>query len=89
VSITIPKRGRQFARLCRSTTGANGSESLSTPASPASGDVSSVHSCNYDGSLSLLLANGLNFTVAGGHRDIDYLDPQGRTLALALVNATH
>ena len=61
-------------------TGANGTESLSTPASPAEGDVSANGSYNYDGSLSLLLNNGLNFTVAGGYRDVDYLDPQGRKL---------
>lgn len=61
-------------------TGANGTEGLATPASPGLGDVSANGSYQYDGSLSLLLANGINFTVAGGYRDVDYVDPQGRKL---------
>jgi predicted porin len=61
-------------------TGSNGTEGLSTPTTPALGDVSANGSYQYDASVSLLLTNGINFTFAGGYRDVNYLDPQGSKL---------
>ena len=66
-------------------TGANGTQVLGTAASPASGDVSANGSLQYDGSVSLLLTNGLNFTVAGGYRDPMYRDPQNRKLSPTML----
>jgi hypothetical protein len=66
-------------------TGSNGSGALGTPASPAAGDNSANGSLQYSGSISLLLANGINFMVAGGYRDVDYLGPQGRKLSPTFV----
>jgi hypothetical protein len=61
-------------------TGSDGTQNLGTPASPASGDSSANGSLQYNGSVSLLLESGINFTIAGGYRDVNYLDPQGRKL---------
>ncbi len=61
-------------------TGSNGTQVLGTAASPNSGDASANGSKQYDGSASLLLKNGINFTVAGGVRDTIYLDPLGKRL---------
>ena len=66
-------------------TGTDGTQNAGTPASPAAGDSSANGSLQYNGSLSLLLANGLNFTVAGGYRDVRYFDPQGRKLSPTFV----
>ena len=38
-------------------------------------------STQYNGSASLLLANGLNFTVSAGGRDVKYTDPLGRNMS--------
>ncbi len=61
-------------------TGADGTADLAAPVSPNAGDVSANGSKQVDGSASLLLENGLNFTLAGGWRDVRYLDPQGHAL---------
>ncbi len=66
-------------------TGANGTVDLATPASPTTGDVSANGSKQFDGSVSLLLKNGLNFTVAGGYRNTSYRDPEGRRLTPTMV----
>ncbi len=68
-------------------TGANSTQVLGTPASPASGDASPNGSFQYDGSASLLLTNGLNFTLAGGYRDVLYRDPQGHKLTPTMLFA--
>lgn len=66
-------------------TGANGSLDLATPVSPNAGDVSANGSRQVDGSVSLLLKNGLSVTLAGGLRDVRYRDPQGRALTPTLL----
>ncbi len=66
-------------------TGANGTQTIGTAVTPAAGDVSANGSYQYDGSVSLLLRNGLNFTLAGGYRDVIYKDPQGRSLTPAML----
>src|SRR5262249_23705390 len=64
---------------------ANGTLALSTPASPSTGDVSANASKQINASASLLLKNGLNFSIAGGYRDVNYRDPINRSLSPILV----
>lgn len=57
----------------------------SAPGAPTVADDSANGSDQLDGSVSVLLKNGLNFTVAGGVRDPRYHDPTGRSLRPDLV----
>lgn len=66
-------------------TGANGSMDLASPVSPSAGDVSANGSKQLDGSVSLLLKNGLSVTLGGGWRGVRYRDPQGRSLTPTLL----
>lgn len=81
----FPGAATNFYGYAGVPTGANGTSALGTPATPSAGDVSANGSLQYDGSASLLLKNGLNFTVAGGYRDTNYRDPQGRRLSPTLL----
>jgi hypothetical protein len=55
------------------------------PNSPTTADVNPDRSNQFDGSVSVLLKSGLNFTLAGGVRDPDYSDPTGRRLSPNLL----
>ena len=66
-------------------TGANGSTDLGTPATPNSGDVSANGSKQVDGSFSFLAYNGLSLTMAGGYRDVNYVDPIGKKISPILI----
>ena len=81
----FPGAATNFYGYAGVPTGANGTTALGTPVTPSAGDVSANGSIQYDGSASLLLKNGLNFTVAGGYRDTNYRDPQGRKLSPTLL----
>jgi hypothetical protein len=59
----------------------------SAPGSPTVADVSPTGSNQFDGSVSILLKSGLNFTVAGGVRDPNYRDPTGKSLSPNLIFA--
>jgi hypothetical protein len=59
----------------------------SAPGLPAVADDSANGSDQLDGSVSVLLKNGLNFTVAGGVRDPRYHDPTGQALRPDLIYA--
>lgn len=56
-----------------------------SPNSPTTADVNPDRSTQFDGSVSVLLKSGLNFTVAGGLRDPHYTDPTGRRLSPNLL----
>jgi predicted porin len=66
-------------------TGANGTTDLGTPATPNSGDISANGSKQFDGSFSFLASNGLSLTMAGGFRDVNYVDPIGRKISPILI----
>jgi len=55
------------------------------PGSPTVADVSASGSKQIDGSVSVRLKNGLNFTVAGGARDPRYHDATGAALSPYLI----
>jgi hypothetical protein len=59
----------------------------SAPNSPTTADVSPTGSNQLDGSVSVLLKSGLNFTLAGGVRDPNYRDPTGKSLSPNLIFA--
>ena len=50
-------------------------------ATPTIADTSANESKQYSGSVSVLLADGLNATFAAGTRDVKYTDPVGRPLS--------
>jgi len=81
----LPGAGANLYGYAGVPTGANGTAVLGTATSPASGDVSANGSKQVDGSASLLLSNGLNFTVAAGYRDTTYRDPQDRHLTPTML----
>ena len=58
-----------------------------SPNAPTTADVSADGSKQLDGSVSVLLKNGLNLTLAGGVRDPEYHDPTGRSLSPHLFYA--
>jgi hypothetical protein len=66
-------------------TGANGTTDLATPATPNTGDVSANGSKQVDGSFSFLAKNGLSLTMAGGFRDVNYVDPIGKKISPFLI----
>jgi hypothetical protein len=55
------------------------------PSSPTVADVSANGSRQVDGSFSVLFANGISWTMAGGVRDPKYKDPTRRSLSPTLV----
>ncbi len=57
------------------------------PGAPTVADVSASGSKQLDGSVSVLLKSGFNFTFAGGVRDPHYHDPTGRSLSPYLLFA--
>lgn len=81
----FPGAAANFYGYAGVPTGANGTTTIGTAVTPSAGDVSANGSLQYDGSASLLLKSGLNFTVAGGYRDVIYRDPQGRKLSPTLL----
>jgi hypothetical protein len=58
----------------------------SAPGSPTVADVSPNGSNQLDGSISVLLKSGLNFTFAGGVRAVHYKDPTGQSLSPNLLD---
>jgi len=58
-----------------------------TPGAPTVADVTASGAKQIDGSVSVLLKSGFNFTVAGGLRDPHYHDPAGRSLSPSLIFA--
>src|SRR4029077_3183615 len=54
--------------------------------SPTVADVSPNGSNQLDGSISVLLKSGLNFTFAGGVRAVHYKDPTGQSLLPNLLD---
>ncbi len=55
------------------------------PGAPTVADVSASGSKQIDGSVSVLLTSGFNFTFAGGLRDPRYHDPTGASLSPYLL----
>jgi hypothetical protein len=74
-----------YAGVPAGTTGTSLAGTNAAPNSPTTADVSADHSNQLDGSVSVLMTNGLmtglNLTVAGGVRDPHYHDPTGRSLS--------
>jgi len=74
-----------YAGVPAGVTGTSLAGTNSAPNSPTTADVSADRSNQFDGSVSVLMTNGmltgLNLTVAGGVRDPDYRDPTGKRLS--------
>jgi predicted porin len=54
-------------------------------ATPTIADTSANESKQYSGSVSVLLTDGLNATLAAGTRDVKYTDPLGRSLTPVMI----